>query len=897
MDKRFSETYRKECEHGLIVNSTMKESLKNSIDNGYKLKVSAVMNTVDSDTPISITPDDIQQNSFNIDRYVQTGNTFEIGSVCASELKFVLYNKDKFKGVIFEGAEVIVSGTIPVENSDGEWADTTVNLGSFTIDEKPKSQSLIQIVALDDMVKFDKPCTVSGARTMSGLISLMASRCGVSVDEGSLNTCFNAYSNIITVTLTLPADTDYLCRQVLSWLCQLALCNAYINVEGKLAFKNFTGSSVDTITADDRYTHTIEEKEIGVKELVYKDGETKETIVSWSDTETRDKCISLDFSDNPLFKEFYTQLKKNTDLFAAWKSKVSSFYYVPFSANIRNFFWLEPMDKITFNKDGTNYNTWIMHTTLCPGSAMKLEAKGECKTKSGYASMNPLTAQEQKILNDLRKFVTTETAKVTPREYQLIEFNKAMNAGMAMYKTDVDGVTYYHDKAELANSSYILVQNSAGIAWTDSGWNNGSPVWEYGLSSDGQTILSSLDAYSIRADLITVTDLKAFGATIGGWNIGESRIWSKGSTPFLPYTETNSYLNKNTGNLVNSSVNVKLTDYIRVTPKEKYIYTGSGINGAVVASVVWYDISKSFLSAAQSFGENITFTVPDGCYYARFQAYTAANSTEEPMLEVKKQTDEEKYTFFTPVTSGSAPVWVSGAESLDSYDSAGFILYGDGRVRMGGNQNEGYIMASDNMLHFYGGEYNTAASLKYSVGLVHDEDVLSFVGWLQNSQYKFYTENKEFLKISPENGVIKTNYNDRTDVNVAEIPIGLQHYHRIGAISVRADFGIGNQNGEPSALMATYEKQYVDEEEYYEITSRLEVFKNKSGAALVNLRVSNSDTDFTPLKFGKNQIWYAGEITVNGVNVNEKINNLLARVEDLESTVDGIGDYLMQLGG
>jgi hypothetical protein len=878
----------------------MKKSLKNSVNNGYKLKVSAVMNTVDSENPISITPDDIQQNSFNIDRYVQTGNTFEIGSVCASELKFVLYNKDKFKSVIFEGAEVIVSGTIPVENSDGEWLDTTVNLGSFTIDEKPKSQSLIQIVALDDMVKFDKPCNVSGTGTIKALVSFLASQCGVSVDEDSLNTCFNAYSNI-TVTLTLPADTDYLCRQVLSWLCQLALCNAYINVDGKLAFKTFTGSSVDTITADDRYSHTIEEKEIGVKELVYKDGETKETIVRWSDTATRDKCISLDFSDNPLFKEFYTQLKEKTDLFDAWKSKVSTFYYVPFSANIRNFFWLEPMDKITFNKDGINYDTWIMHTTLCPGNAMKLEAKGECKTKSGYASMNPLTAQEQKFLNDLRKFVTTETAKVTPREYQLIEFNKAINAGMAMYQTTVNGITYYHDRASLEDSDYILVQNGAGVAWTDNGWNNGSPVWEYGFSSDGEAILSSLDAYSIRADLLTVTDLKAFNATIGNWHIGDDMLYCGGSQITTERWEVGSYsygYRMRAGKKTVSTAYISTeTEMIECQQGDVFYYTGSATSAAPGCFVYDEDeklITYLLIVDLENFALEIT---EENAKYVIFQsAIQSGNPAENnpPLIVTRDKPVPPSYTFFKSATSPSDVVWASGAESLESYDSAGFLLYGDGRVRMGGNTDEGYILAWDNTLQFCGGDDNQSAQSYFSLGLSEGYDKLSFIGWQDNSHFEFHSGYRRFLDISYENGIIKTNY---WSPGFRDAFAGLQHYRIVGANTVHSDFGVGNQNGTPSVALEVYRIVEQDDKIFHQRDARLDVYKNPSENGQVNLRLANTDTNFTPLRFAVNAIYYDGDITANGVNLNESAEDLQLRVGELEATVKNIEDFLMKLGG
>lgn len=873
----------------MIVNATMAAALKKSVDEGYKLKISAEMNTVDSDTPISITPDDIQQNTFSIDRYVQTGNTLEVGSACSSELKFIVYNGEKFKGVTFEGAEVIVSGTIPVENSDGEWVDTTVNLGTFTIDEKPRSLALVQIVALDDMVKLDKPCTISDTGTMKTLILSMASECGVNVDTTSLNTCFNAYNNI-TVTLKFSSETVPTYRQVLSWICQLGLCNAYINVDGYLAFKGFTSSTVSAkITADDRYTHTIEEKAIGFKELTFSEDDLTVTIPQGGNT-TAENCIVLDFSKNPLFKPFYEKLSAITGVFTVWKNKLKTFAYIPFSANIRNFFWLEPMDKITFAKEGTNYETLIMHTTLCPGKAMKIEAKGESPTKSGYAAVNPLTAQEQKILDDLRRFVTAETAKVTDREYQLIEFNKAINSGMALHKTTVNGVEYYHDQEDITLSDYIMVQNSAGVAWTDSGWNSGSPVWKYGISSNGEAILNSVDAYKIRADLITVTDLKAFGATIGGWNIGEGRIWVKGLTAFLPYTEVNSYLHKNTGELVNTSLNVKLTDYIRVSPQEKYIYTGSGTNGSVVASVVWYSETKNFVSANQSFGEKQIFTVPNGCYYARFQAYTSANSTKETLLEVKKQqTYEEKYTFFSPITSESDPVWASGAESLDSYDNAGFILYGDGRVRMGGNLNTGYLQARDNVLQFWGGNTNASAELQFFLTSYRGDNEFSFVGCRENEDenFVFYSGRKPFLYISNDEGTIKTNYQDFGYGVGGDVFAGLRHYRGTVQYTAYADFGVGNPGNKPSiGIELRQQKTDEDNNTYYEIKSRIDIYENPetSGEALVNLKVSDGSS-FTPLEFAANKIWYRGNMNVNGVDVSST-ESIKTNIASTDSVLD-----------
>lgn len=78
---------------------------------------------------------------------------------------------------------------------------------------------------------------------------------------------------------------------------------------------------------------------------------------------------------------------------------------------------------------------------------------------------------------------------------------------MGVYKTAVqnsDGsVTYYtHDKPTLDESSYINCETSNGFAYTNNGWNNGSPHWQYGTTKDGNVICNVLAAVGIVADWI-----------------------------------------------------------------------------------------------------------------------------------------------------------------------------------------------------------------------------------------------------------------------------------------------------------------------------------------------------------------------------------------------------------
>ncbi len=912
----------------MIVNETTAAKLKKSVDAGNELKISAVLNTVDS--TLTVTADDIIQNTFSIDRYVQTGNTLEVGSVCSSELKFTINNRSgKFNNVTFEGAEIVVSGTIPDVDSDSD--KITVKLGTFTIDEKPRSQSLIQIVALDDMVKLDKVSSLAGTTftgTCLSIVNQIVNDCFVSYDIGSFGDYFSSYN--VTFTAEIPADTTS--RQLLSWVCQLGLCNAYITVDGKLAFKYFknptnTIGDYAKITENDRYSHTIEEKVIGTKEIVYKSGEGEDVIGINGTTSEVDWCISLNYKDNPLFENFYGVIFNDVTFLKRWwtgeydktsSSAAGGIYglrYIPFSANIRNFFWLEPMDKVRFYIGNTSnyYDTWIMHTTFSPGKAMKIEAKGEGKTKSGYASLNPLTAQEQKILNDLRKIVTAESEKVTDREYQLIEFNKAINNGMAMYQTTVDGVEYYHDSEDIALSTYIMVQNSEGIAWTDSGWNDGSPVWKYGISSNGEAILNSVDAYKIRADLITVTDLKAFNATIGGWNIGENKIYA--FTKAGTYkTDIDIYTDYGLHNISNNSFfpqstndfYTKSTRVISCKAGEKFRCKGYGVYPFpcviffdYMGCVVDYDIKNNGI-------EEKEITVPSRVTSVVFQSYS---TEDDVVLEVEKifTLTRPLYTFFETVSDPEKPVWASGAEGLSSYDKAGFLLYSDGRVKMGGNTDNGYVFVSQNEFQLYSGESNDEAKKCFIVG-VEAENEMYFTALNPDSNFSFYNLGKKFVEVSLSGGIIKTNYSGNGYIASTDVFAGLQHYRTTNSFTAHADFGVGDENGEPTIAFEVYDSiQDGGSIEFYK-TARFDVYKNNSGNGKINLRLADGSSAFQPLRFDVNKLYYSGKIYVNEIQADgvdlkagldeakNTINSHATKIDALEETVIKIEKYLANLG-
>ena len=67
------------------------------------------------------------------------------------------------------------------------------------------------------------------------------------------------------------------------------------------------------------------------------------------------------------------------------------------------------------------------------------------------------------------------------------------------------------------------------------------------------------------------------------------------------------------------------TGLIKVWPSDKFIYTGRGGDGA--ASVIWYDVNRSYISAAEYAGTiagteaTVELSPPEGAEYVRFQSF------------------------------------------------------------------------------------------------------------------------------------------------------------------------------------------------------------------------------------------------------------------------------------
>lgn len=478
---------------------------KGYFDSNKKQVINIRMDT--ENETYTITENDIISGSFSIDRYSITGNRIEIGTACASECKFRIKNySNQWDNVKFEGAVLYIRiGIADWENytdaSDIVW----IPCGYFTIDKPVKNASILSIEALDRMAKLDKPVDwtyFQVTHTVSYLVSRICDICDVILANGSaIASMPNANYQ---VAFDMSAEITY--RNLLQAACMLLGACAFFNEDGQLVIKWYSATDV-TINESKRYSHTIYENNIQITGVIYVDDTDSNNPVEYI-SGTKGYCI--DISDNPLVGDDIQ------DVVDALGAVLNGFTYRPYSAVIKPSPYLYPMDMITFVKNNVSYTGIVSNITFGVNSNTSIEGKGETDEDNGYATYGNLTGVQSKIIEYAKGKVDRQISDATTL---LMNLNEMVMNSLGLYETSIQqpggGYQYYfHDASTLANSTIIYTFGANGFAWTDD-WNDGDPIWHYGITRDGNAIVNMLSAYKISADIITAGTMRAVNLIFG----------------------------------------------------------------------------------------------------------------------------------------------------------------------------------------------------------------------------------------------------------------------------------------------------------------------------------------------------------------------------------------------
>jgi len=437
----------------------------------------------------TLTEKDVIQGGLSIDRYCVSGSRIEIGSAVAAELSLTLDNTDgKFNDTTFEGAELFINvGTKKWEARKWEKAvEHFIPMGYFTVDNSPRKLSHITLSALDRMVHFDKdvePEKLSFPMTVGNLLEQICNICNVELATDILTLINQDY-----VINEYPQGDDLIYRQLLMWIAEITGTCAYIDWEGKLRLEWYKTESSARIDAAMRFSSDLLENALTISGVRIKVSDEENVLFG-------DESYALLIEGNGLIQHDSETLAQSI------YSKVGGFTYTPYECIAKPFVNLYPLDSIVFvDKDGVEVPTVVTNTTFLINGNIGISAKGETATNDGYASANPLTKQESVIIEKVKK----EANKNLSESVQsILSFNELISNALGIYATvvtdDSGGKQYYmHDSPNLEDSNTIYTLNTGGFAYTNSGWNNGNPVWQYGFDKNGNAIYKKVCAYGME---------------------------------------------------------------------------------------------------------------------------------------------------------------------------------------------------------------------------------------------------------------------------------------------------------------------------------------------------------------------------------------------------------------
>lgn len=316
-----------------------------------------------------ISDENIAQNSGQITKRCST-NELSIGTACASELEMDLYlDVDRYK--LF-GAVVTLYFTLHMGSVDED-----VPMGIFTISECNQSNGKLNIIAYDNMVKFENVTFSVGQNTdiLSAYewLELACEECDVelgstSSDIGSLpnGSRKTGFADVVTDAKTW--------RDVLTYITTYVGGFAYIGRDGKLYVKTYNATSIDTIPASFRYSSNFSDYRTSFNAIsaIYKNDGIQEYV----DNENEDGLV-LELGVNPFlqFTEQENRLSALQEIIDVW----NDVYYVPFEVSMPIVPFYDIGDVLTFiDNQASEYDYGaITEIIYSIGGKMSVECTGD----------------------------------------------------------------------------------------------------------------------------------------------------------------------------------------------------------------------------------------------------------------------------------------------------------------------------------------------------------------------------------------------------------------------------------------------------------------------------------------------------------------------------------------
>ena len=571
-------------------------------ESGRKQYAGAEIELADG-TILTLDNSNIMKNGLQIKDGTSGTSSFDIGSAIINQCTLLIANFES-QYSDYDFTDAVIRPSLGLQLSE---TIETVNKGVFTVDESKMVGSTIQIVAFDNMAKFEKPfsdVSVSFPITAFDLLYAICVHCGVSLATSSfLNDGF-VISNAIS-------DESTTCREIVAWIAQLSGNFARCNVNGALELKWYDVSVFETVSNlnggifDESTPYASGDSADGGNFSDYASGDTENggTFVQakeyhhlyalkQSDIATDDVVITgiqvkasgtetdygetvlygstgyvIEISDNPLIQENTANTIASTV-----GAKIVGMRFRPMSISAFSDPTIEAGDVAYISdRKSKSYQTLITNLSYSIGNYSSISCDAETPAKNSSTRYSASTKAIVEARNNTEK-------QITAYDLAVQQLTNLMANSFGVFKTEEeleDGskIFYMHNKPTLAESQTIWKMTADAFAVS----TNGGATWNAGIDNEGNVVVNVLYAVGIVADWIRTGKLQSqnFVANTSGMRID------------LDNGTMNSQNFK-----IDSSGNVSITGTVNAT-------SGS-FNGTVNAT------SGSFTGSINSANANIT---------------------------------------------------------------------------------------------------------------------------------------------------------------------------------------------------------------------------------------------------------------------------------------------------
>lgn len=446
-------------------------AFKQGLENGEKVWIE--VDITFSDGTSKHLKDEIMSDNNSFSDCAES-SSFPIGCVICKSMTLELDNtSDQWKDYYFYMAKVHAYLKMQID------ADTieTIDKGVYTVTAPEQYGEILNLTALDDMYKTNAVHSTKLVLPQT-VESLVRDACGtLGIAAG-----FSKMAHGDLIINELPKDMTY--RQLFGWAAMLDTANARLDRNGSLQFVGWNLDATPSIELTDYISMpTVSSDDIVITGINIISGDNSETYG------TSDYILSM---ENNLVGE--------SDLATVAAQIGDSIIGAKFR-NLQGDMAFNPLLEFgdvvyTYDRNLNQYVTPLTDVSYAVNgkTTVKTQADDPIRGMSLYYS------GATKAIVAARRLVEKEK---TARELAIEKLQESLSVGSGLFATYVqqeDGstISYFHDKASLAESKNVIKITSEAIGVS----NDGGKTYPFGFELTGTMITKLLYAEGINADYI-----------------------------------------------------------------------------------------------------------------------------------------------------------------------------------------------------------------------------------------------------------------------------------------------------------------------------------------------------------------------------------------------------------